>query len=88
MSKKSTKAVAKKSAAKKVSTKATKKPNALHAKLLALMSRKDGATLADLGKVGFKAPAIQALRIAERRGMKTRVVKPEGELKRYIASAR
>jgi hypothetical protein len=32
MSKKSTKAVAKKSVAKKVSTKATKKPNALHEK--------------------------------------------------------
>ena len=47
MSKKSTKAVAKKSVAKKVSTKATKKPNALHEKLIALLTRKDGATMTD-----------------------------------------
>ena len=79
----------KKSAAKKVATKkvSAKKPNPLHAKLLALLTRKDGATLADLGKAGFKYPAIMALRIAERHGLKTKIVKPEEGFKRYIASA-
>jgi hypothetical protein len=49
------------------------------------LTRKDGATLTDIGKAGFRYPAIQALRIAERRGMKTSVVKKEGELTRYFA---
>jgi len=80
---------AKKAVAKKVSTtKAAKKPNALHAKIFALMTRKDGATIAELVKAGFYGSAMAALKIAERRGMKVRVAKPAGEFKHYIASAR
>jgi len=79
MSKKPTKTVA------KVSTKATKKPNELHEKLIALLTRKDGATMHDTWNVGFEYPAMLALKIAERRGYKTSVVKKKGELSRYIA---
>jgi hypothetical protein len=85
MSKKSTKAVAKKSVAKKVSTKATKKPNPLHEKLIKLFTRPNGATVHDTMEAGFNYPAMAALRIAERRGYKTSVVKKPGELSQYIA---
>ena len=85
MSKKSTKAVAKKSVAKKASTKATKKPNALHEKLIKLFTRPDDATMHDTFNAGFAYPAMAALKIAERRGLKTSVIKKKGELTRYIA---
>jgi hypothetical protein len=87
MSKKSTKAVAKKSVAKKVSTKATKKPNLLHEKLVKLFCRPNGATLTDTKEAGFECPAMAALKIAERRELKTSVVKKKGELTRYLARA-
>jgi hypothetical protein len=40
---------------------------------------------AEISAAKFNAPAIQALRIVERRGYKTSVVKKPGELTRYIA---
>ena len=85
MSKKSTKAVAKKSVAKKVSTKATKKPNLLHEKLVKPFCRPNGATLTDTKEAGFECPAMAALKIAERRELKTSVVKKKGELTRFGA---
>jgi hypothetical protein len=83
----STKAVAKKSAkkangAKKVST---KKPNALHEKLIKLFTRPNGATLTDTKEAGFNYPAMSALKIAERRGLKVTTKKVAGELTRYFA---
>jgi hypothetical protein len=52
------------------------------------MARKDGATLTDIKKAGWKFPAIVALKIAERRGYKVSVKKPKpGELTRYVAKA-
>jgi hypothetical protein len=62
-----------------------RKPNALHEKLIRLLSRPDGATLTETKKCGFEYPAIMALRIAERRGYKTSVLKKPGELTRYVA---
>jgi hypothetical protein len=49
------------------------------------MSRKDGATIIDITGAGFKYAAMQALRIAERRGYKTSTKKVPGELTKYIA---
>jgi hypothetical protein len=78
--------MAKSTAAKKSTN--GRKPNALHTKLIALMARKDGATLTDIKKAGWKFPAIVALKIAERRGYKVSVKKPKpGELTRYVAKA-
>jgi hypothetical protein len=64
---------------------ATRKPNPLHEKLIRLMSRPDGATLHDLWNSGFQQPSVFALKIAERHGLKTSIVKKKGELTRYIA---
>jgi acetolactate synthase regulatory subunit len=79
---------AKKSTSKKAVTvvvKKTRKPNALHEKLVKLFTRKDGATVQDVAEVKFYGPAIAALRIVERRGYKTNVIKKSGELSRYVA---
>jgi hypothetical protein len=62
-----------------------KKPNALHDKLVALMTRPNGATITDLQAAKFKRPSIAALRIVAHRGFKTSVVKKKGELTRYVA---
>jgi hypothetical protein len=62
-----------------------RKPNPLHEKLIKLFVRPNGATITDIAAAKFKYPAIQALRIAERRGYKTNVVKKAGELTRYVA---
>ncbi len=56
---KKSKAIAKKPAAKKAST---KKPNTLHEKLIKLFTRPNGATLTDTKEAGFKYPAMAALR--------------------------
>ena len=85
-SKKTTvKKVAKK-AAKKVAKITQNRPlNALQEKLLKLFHRPQGATLADVVAAGANRPAMMALRMFERRGYKTSVVKKEGEVTRYIA---
>lgn len=64
-----------------------KKFTALHEKLVKLFRRPNGATLADTVEAGYKYPAVFALRIAERRGLKTKIVKKEGEPTRYVATA-
>jgi hypothetical protein len=79
----------------KATAKKSKKPAAkngkaklikpLHAKLIALMTRSNGATLADLKAAKFNAAAMQALKIVERKGYKTDVIKKDGELARYVA---
>ena len=74
---------AKKSAAKKSTV--TKKPNALHEKLIKLFTRPNGATLTDTIEAGFKYPAMTALKIAERRGLKVTTKKVPGEPTRYFA---
>jgi hypothetical protein len=61
------------------------KPNPLHEKLIELLTRPNGATMHDLWNAGFEYPAIGALKIAERRGLKTTVKKVKGELTSYIA---
>jgi hypothetical protein len=70
-------------AARKAST--PRKPTAIHMKLIALMTRKDGATIQDVSKTGFKGPTKAAMRIVENQGFKTSVVKKAGELSRYVA---
>jgi hypothetical protein len=81
-----TKSTAKKFAAKPAVKNGNAKPiKPLHAKLIALMTRPKGATLADIKAAKFNAAAMQALKIVERRGFKTSVVKKDGELTRYVA---
>ena len=65
--------------------KRSRKPNALHEKLIKLFTRPNGATMHDTYNAGFEYPAMAALKIAERRGFKTNVIKKSGELTRYIA---
>jgi hypothetical protein len=80
------KAIAKKSAKKPAAKNGNAKPiKPLHAKLIALMTRPKGATLADIKAAKFNAAAMQALKIVQRRGYKTNVVKKAGELTRYVA---
>lgn len=55
-------------------------------KVINLMMRKDGITVEEAQKVGFKQPTIAAIRVAARRGLKTSIVKRKGELTRYIAT--
>jgi hypothetical protein len=74
-----------KSATKTVAVKKSRAPNPLHEKLIALMTRKDGATLSDVVEAGWKFAAMAALKIAERRGLKVSVVKKDGERTRYHA---
>jgi hypothetical protein len=81
---KSTKTVAKKAVAP-VAKKA-KKPNEFHAALIKLMSRPEGACIADFQQIeGFNIPSMAALKIAERAGFKTSAVKKPGERTRYYA---
>jgi hypothetical protein len=69
--------------------KETEKPNELHAALIALMARKDGATIADFQTVeGFNIPSMAALRIAERHGYKATSSKKPGERTVYKAVKR
>jgi hypothetical protein len=49
------------------------------------MTRPSGATLAEIKAAKFNAAAMQAIKIVERRGFKTSVVKKDGELTRYVA---
>jgi hypothetical protein len=76
---KSAKAVAKKAAA----------PNPLHEKLIALMARKDGATIADFQTVdGFNIPSMAVVRIAQRHGYEASASKKPGERTVYKAVKR
>ncbi|HWX34218.1 MAG TPA: hypothetical protein VNZ53_43190 [Steroidobacteraceae bacterium] len=78
-----------------VAKKSTKKPvvkvikarkaNPLHEKLVKLFVRPNGATITDISEAGFKYSAVQALKIAKTRGLKTSTKKPDGELTRYYA---
>ena len=84
------KSVAKKSTKSAKSTKAVAKaPNPLHAQLIALMARKDGATFSDFQQVeGFNIPSMAAVRIAERHGYEASASKKPGERTVYKAVKR
>ena len=84
MSKSPKKSAAKKSA-KKSKPAAAKKANPLHEKLVRLFTRASGATVHDTMEAGFKAPAIAALRIVERKGYKVSSKKVPGQLTSYFA---
>ena len=94
VAKSATKAVAKKSAApvakkstKAVATKEAKKPNEFHAALIALMVRKDGATIQDFqGVDGFNIPSMAVVRIAQRHGYEASASKKPGERTVYKAT--
>jgi hypothetical protein len=76
----------KKSAKKSVAKKANgKQPNAVHERLIKLMTRPNGATITDIAEAKFKGPSMAALKIVERRGYKVKVDKKPGELTCYIA---
>ena len=67
-----TKSIAKKSKKPAAKTGNAKPIKPLHAKLIALMTRPTGADLHELKKAGWKAAAMQALKLVERKGYKTR----------------
>ena len=81
----------KKTSKKKATTKVavtnrrSRRTNVLHDRLIKLMQRPEGATMHDTYNAGYYYPAMSALKIAERRGLKTRVSKRPGELTRYYA---
>jgi hypothetical protein len=78
---KSTKAVA--PVAKKAATKA---PNPLMEKLIALMLRKDGATIQDFqGVDGFNIPSMAVVKAAQRAGYEASASKKPGERTVYKA---
>lgn len=65
--------------------KRSRKPNALHDKLEKLFTRAGGCTMHDTFNAGFEYPAIQALKIFERRGYKVSAKKVPGQLTVYSA---
>jgi hypothetical protein len=70
-------------------TQAAKAPNPLHAQLIALMARKDGATISDFQTVeGFNIPSMAAVRIAQRHGYEATASKKPGERTVYKAVKR
>jgi hypothetical protein len=87
VAKKSTKTVATKAdvkAAKEVQTK--RAPNPIMEKLIALMLRKEGATIADFqGVEGFAIPSMAVVKAAQRAGYKAEASKQPGERTVYKA---
>lgn len=82
VAKKSAKKVAKKAASgRKVVRKSPEQKKAV----FALLKRTNGATMADIHAAGYPVAAMAVLKMAERNGFKTKVVKKEGELTRYHA---
>jgi hypothetical protein len=79
---------AKKKVAKKAST--TTKSTGDHVerreKVIHLLLRTKGVTLAELKDAGHHQAAAAALRLAETRGLKTKTDKVEGEVTRYYAT--
>ena len=63
----------------------SKKSNPLQDKLISLFARPTGATMHDTFNAGYQYPAMQALKMAERRGYKVSTKKEDGELTRYYA---
>jgi hypothetical protein len=97
VAKKSTAAVAKKTAkvakkskaanaAKRAELVAKRAPNPIMEKLIALMLRKEGATIADFQKVeGFNIPSMAVVQAAQRAGYKADASKKPGERTVYKA---
>jgi hypothetical protein len=80
------KSIAKKAVAKKAVAVKERAPNPLHQKLIALMTRKDGATIADFRTVeGFNFPSMAVVKIARRAGYEASASKKPGERTRYVA---
>jgi hypothetical protein len=87
VAKKSTKSA--KAVAKKAVVAKSRAPNPLHEKLIALMARKDGATIADFQTVeGFNIPSMAVVRIAQRHGYEASASKKPGERTVYKAVKR
>ena len=68
--------------------KRTRKPNPLHDKLEKLFTRPGGCTMHDTYNAGFEYPAMQALKMFERRGYQISAKKVPGELTVYSATKR
>jgi hypothetical protein len=84
VAKSNAKTVAKKST-KIVAT--TRAPNPIMEKLIALMLRKEGATIADFQQVeGFAIPSMAVVKAAQRAGYKAEASKQPGERTVYKAS--
>ncbi len=61
-------------------------PSERTAKILALLSRPEGATIRELVAAGINGSAISSLRSAEKNGYEVRIEKPEGGFNRYYAT--
>jgi hypothetical protein len=87
VAKKSAAPVAKKAAAKSTKSVITKRaPNPIMEKLIALMLRKDGATIQDFqGVEGFAIPSMAVVKAAQRAGYKAEASKQPGERTVYKA---
>jgi hypothetical protein len=86
VAKKATKSAKSATKAVAVVAKKSRAPNPLHEKLIALMARKDGATIQDFqGVDGFNIPSMAVVRIAERHGYKASASKKPGERTVYKA---
>jgi hypothetical protein len=86
--KKAVKKAPAKKAAKKVAKKTDKAPRELsdtQKAIFRVMSRSNGATIHDLNEAGHNAAASQAVKMAERHGMKVSQKKADGELTHYFA---
>jgi hypothetical protein len=55
-------------------------------KIVKLLRRPNGATIAELNEVGHNASAQAALKLAESRGLKTKSTKADGERTHYFAT--
>ena len=54
--------------------------------VIKLLLRKSGATMRELVEAGHNQPAATALKLAQTRGLKTRIDKPEGDVTHYYAT--
>lgn len=86
--KKPAKKAAKKVAKKAAAPKAPKVPNEDQKAVFKLLTRTNGASLADLVEAGYSWPAQGVLKMAERNGYKTSQKKAAGERTRYFAVAK
>lgn len=79
-----------KKAKKAVKKAGTKKSSGDHVerrkKVIGMLLRKNGASLAELVEAGHNQPAQAALKMAETRGLKTSSNKEEGGVTRYYAT--
>lgn len=56
--------------------------------VIKLLLRARGADIHDIKKIGFNQPAMNAVKLAQRRGFATSIMKMAGRMTRYYARKR